>query len=152
MVIEFDDSQLTKIKEYYILNNGAISPVIELCLWYVRLCCISLCWKRDGAKGYVKRSSTIFNESNRRDGLITHSRVFHGKMRIFSFMLGMLMVLAGMSSCLGGTSSGNNTTTQTGPVKIGISLSLTGHASGDGPSLKQAYQLWPDYINHKGLT
>lgn len=82
--------------------------------------------------------------------MITHSRVFHGKMRIFSFMLGMLMVLAGMSSCLGGTSSGNNTITQAGPVKIGISLSLTGDASGDGQSLKQGYQLWQAYINQKG--
>jgi branched-chain amino acid transport system substrate-binding protein len=35
-------------------------------------------------------------------------------------------------------------------VKVGISLSLTGDASGDGQSLKQGYQLWQDYINSKG--
>jgi len=35
-------------------------------------------------------------------------------------------------------------------LTIGISLSLTGDASGDGQSLRQGYELWQDYINAKG--
>lgn len=85
--------------------------------------------------------------SQRRNGLVRRSTLFSEKMRFFSSMLGMLIVLVGLSSCI---SSGNSTTSQTGPVKIGISLSLTGDASGDGQSLKQGYQLWQDYINNKG--
>ncbi len=49
------------------------------------------------------------------------------------------------------TNGGNTTpSTQAGPLKVGISLSLTGDASGDGQSLKQGYELWQDYINQKG--
>jgi branched-chain amino acid transport system substrate-binding protein len=77
--------------------------------------------------------------------------LFSGKNSFSLYLLSILMVL-GLSSCgIFGSSSGNTTTpTQTGPVKIGISLSLTGDASGDGKSLRQGYQLWQDYINQKG--
>lgn len=59
----------------------------------------------------------------------------------------MLLLSACVQTNGGGT---NSTTTPTGPVKVGISLSLTGDASGDGKSLRQGYQLWQDYINQKG--
>ena len=50
------------------------------------------------------------------------------------------------------TSGSTTTTTQTGPVKIGVSVSLTGDASADGQAIKQGYQVWADYVNsHGGL-
>lgn len=55
-----------------------------------------------------------------------------------------------LSACVQNTNSNNGNITPSGPIKIGISLSLTGDASGDGQSLKQGYQLWQDYINQKG--
>lgn len=68
----------------------------------------------------------------------------------FSLSLFSIIMVLGLSSCgVFGNSSGNNTS-QAGPVSIGISLSLTGDASGDGQSLQQGYKLWQDYINQKG--
>ena len=64
------------------------------------------------------------------------------------FSLIFLPFLMLLSSCV--QQSNTAPTTNSGPVKIGISLSLTGDASGDGQSLKQGYQLWQDYINKKG--
>jgi branched-chain amino acid transport system substrate-binding protein len=50
------------------------------------------------------------------------------------------------------TGGGTTTTTQTGPVRIGVSLSLTGDNSADGQAIQQGYQLWVDYVNsHGGL-
>ncbi len=75
--------------------------------------------------------------------------LFLGKMKFPLSLLSTMIVLA-LSSCgIFGNSSGNNNA-QAGPVTIGISLSLTGDASGDGQSLKQGYELWQDYINKKG--
>jgi branched-chain amino acid transport system substrate-binding protein len=81
--------------------------------------------------------------------LIRHLSSEKGKISLSLFSIAMILVL---SSCgIFGNSSGNTTsTTSTGPISIGISLSLTGDASGDGQSLKQGYQLWQDYINQKG--
>ncbi|MDQ2885919.1 MAG: amino acid ABC transporter substrate-binding protein [Chloroflexota bacterium] len=64
------------------------------------------------------------------------------------FSLVCLPFLLLLSACV--QQSDTTPTTTSGPVKIGISLSLTGDASGDGQSLQQGYQLWQDYINKKG--
>jgi len=61
-----------------------------------------------------------------------------------------IFIMLLLSACLQNNGGGTTPATQTGPMKIGISLSLTGDASGDGQSLKQGYQLWQDYINQKG--
>lgn len=38
------------------------------------------------------------------------------------------------------------------PIKVGVSLSLTGDSSADGQATKQGYQVWQDYVNsHGGL-
>jgi branched-chain amino acid transport system substrate-binding protein len=68
--------------------------------------------------------------------------------RIFSF-LGILASLAlTVSAC--GTSTGP--AANKGPIKIGISLSLSGDFSTDGEGFQQGYQLWADYTNsHGGL-
>ena len=56
-----------------------------------------------------------------------------------------------LSSCAQ-TNGSTTTTTQTGPVKIGMSLSLTGDNSADGQALQQGYQFWAAYVNsHGGL-
>ncbi len=67
--------------------------------------------------------------------------------RVFSF-LGILACLAmTLAACSvgGGGSSGT-----TAPIKIGISLSLSGDFSADGKAFQQGYQLWADDINAKG--
>jgi len=58
------------------------------------------------------------------------------------------MALTGLSACA--QNGGSNTTQISGPVKIGISLSLTGDSSADGQAMKQGYQLWQDYVNQHG--
>ena len=42
------------------------------------------------------------------------------------------------------------TATQAPPIKIGISLSLSGDFSADGQGFKQGYQLWADTVNKNG--
>ncbi len=41
-------------------------------------------------------------------------------------------------------------TTAQGPIKIGISLSLSGDFSADGQAFQQGYQLWADTVNKNG--
>ncbi len=59
-----------------------------------------------------------------------------------------IMVLA-YSSCnqQGNTPNGNQSQT---PIKIGISLALSGDFAADGKAMKQGYQLWADNINQRG--
>lgn len=68
--------------------------------------------------------------------------------RIFS-SLGILACLAlTLSAC--GTATGP--AANKGPIKIGVSLSLSGDFSTDGEGFQQGYQLWADYTNaHGGL-
>lgn len=75
--------------------------------------------------------------------------VFTGKRGLFSLLLNVMIVSCLLSACANGTST---TTTQTGPVTIGVSVSLTGDASADGQAMSQGYQVWADYVNsHGGL-
>ncbi|WIG61898.1 MAG: ABC transporter, substrate-binding protein (cluster 4, leucine/isoleucine/valine/benzoate) [Ktedonobacterales bacterium] len=58
------------------------------------------------------------------------------------------VILATLAAC--GTSGGS--TTSSGPIKIGFTVSLTGDFSDDGKAVEQGYQLWADTINaHGGL-
>ncbi|HEX6796882.1 MAG TPA: amino acid ABC transporter substrate-binding protein [Ktedonobacterales bacterium] len=60
--------------------------------------------------------------------------------------IGMLsLVLAGLAGCGGGATSTNTT-----PIKIGFTVSLTGDFSADGLAFKQGYQLWANDVNAKG--
>ncbi len=67
--------------------------------------------------------------------------------RVFSFfsILACLAMTLAACSVGGGGSSGT-----TAPIKIGISLSLSGDFSADGKAFQQGYQLWADDINAKG--
>src|SRR5712691_6235152 len=54
----------------------------------------------------------------------------------------------------GGSPSGTTaiTSQHSGPIKIGISLSLSGDFVADGVAFQQGYQLWADDVNsHGGL-
>src|SRR6202035_2081625 len=52
------------------------------------------------------------------------------------------------SSACSSSSTGKAPTS--GPIKIGISLSLTGDFSADGKAFQQGYQLWANAINASG--
>jgi branched-chain amino acid transport system substrate-binding protein len=59
---------------------------------------------------------------------------------------GMLgVILMGLAAC-----GQQTTTTPSGPITIGISLSLSGDFSADGMAFQQGYQLWADDINRSG--
>src|SRR6266571_5607615 len=62
----------------------------------------------------------------------------------------LILALLVLSACGG---SGSSTTTgnqPTTPIKIGISLSLSGDCSADGKAFQQGYQLWADTVNSHG--
>ncbi len=73
-----------------------------------------------------------------------------GNSKFLSIILGIVMVLGGLSACAQNSSNNNSTTTQNGPVTIGVSVSLTGDASADGQAIEQGYQVWADYVNSNG--
>src|SRR3982074_3640593 len=53
-----------------------------------------------------------------------------------------------LTACGGGTA--NATPSPGTPIKIGVSVSLTGDFSSDGPALRKGYDLWADDVNKKG--
>ena len=62
------------------------------------------------------------------------------------YVIGALsMVLMGLAAC--GQSSNN---TPSGPINIGISLSLSGDFSADGQAFQQGYKLWANDVNKAG--
>ncbi len=71
----------------------------------------------------------------------------------FMSMIGVFMVaLFVLSACGGGPTGTSPTPTSQpqGPIKIGISLSLSGDFSADGKAFQQGYQLWADTVNKNG--
>ncbi len=76
--------------------------------------------------------------------------LFPGKAKLSLGLFSIITALIFSSCGIFGNSSGNNVSQTAGPISVGISLSLTGDASGDGQSLQQGYKLWQDYINQKG--
>lgn len=68
---------------------------------------------------------------------------------IFSFMVSLVIILAGVSACSQGSSSGP-TFTNPNPITIGISLPLTKDFASDGLATEQGYQLWADMLNNAG--
>jgi branched-chain amino acid transport system substrate-binding protein len=69
-------------------------------------------------------------------------------LRNLLYVVGALsLVVMGLAAC-GQTT--NNTPAPSGPITIGISLSLSGDFSADGLAFQQGYQLWADDINKSG--
>lgn len=68
--------------------------------------------------------------------------------------LGVLMVvmfiLSACSSGGSGSTPASGTSQPTTPIKIGMSLSLSGDFSADGKAFQQGYQLWADTVNKNG--
>ena len=71
---------------------------------------------------------------------------------IHIFFVGAVILLL-LSACVTGNSSSNSSTTiPAGPIKIGVSLSLTGDDSADGQATQQGYNVWAAFVNgHGGL-
>jgi branched-chain amino acid transport system substrate-binding protein len=74
-----------------------------------------------------------------------------------NFLLGgVLICMLLLSACVTSNSSSNSNssvnTIPAGPIKIGVSLSLTGDDSADGQATQQGYNVWAAYVNsHGGL-
>lgn len=67
--------------------------------------------------------------------------------RGFSVLALLCVTLLIVTACgTGSTSTAKNT----GPIKIGISLSLSGDFAADGQAFQQGYQLWADKVNAEG--
>src|SRR5258706_765317 len=68
--------------------------------------------------------------------------------RTLGFIAAASLLLAAFAACGPATS----TSTNTAPIKIGFTVSLTGDFSADGKAIEQGYELWRDTINaHGGL-
>src|SRR5437764_15228296 len=68
----------------------------------------------------------------------THIRVHP----FFSAFVIISMILSGLSACT--QQQSNN------PIKIGVTVPLTGEVSSDGQALKRGYNLWADAVNKRG--
>src|SRR5579883_3014178 len=69
--------------------------------------------------------------------------------RVFSSIVGLCIVLLGVSACAQDQSPGP-TFANPHPIKIGISLPLTKDFASDGQATGQGYQLWADMVNRAG--
>ena len=74
---------------------------------------------------------------------------FARKRRICASIVGLILVLVGMSACTPSRSSGP-TFTNPDPITIGISLPLTKDFASDGQATGQGYQLWAETVNNAG--
>src|SRR6266481_161182 len=71
--------------------------------------------------------------------------------RMFLKSVSVLCVaLFALSACGGSTTTGTTSNQTQPPIKIGISLSLSGDFSADGKAFQQGYQLWADTVNKNG--
>src|SRR3954452_255641 len=69
----------------------------------------------------------------------------HFTTRVLGALLGFAAAV-GLAAGCGGSSGGSSS----GPMKIGISLPLTGDFSQPGSAAKQGYQVWADTVNSQG--
>jgi branched-chain amino acid transport system substrate-binding protein len=71
------------------------------------------------------------------------------KNKFFAFGV-LFLVLAALASCGQASTSPPASSQPKTPIKIGISLSLSGDFSADGQAFEQGYQLWADMVNKNG--
>jgi branched-chain amino acid transport system substrate-binding protein len=62
----------------------------------------------------------------------------------------LIVALLVLSACGGSTTTTTNSSQTKTPIKIGISLSLSGDFSADGKAFQQGYELWRDTVNKNG--
>lgn len=65
-------------------------------------------------------------------------------------LLAAVAVAAVVSVAVAAAGTTHAATTTQGPIKIGISLSLSGDFSDPGKAVKRGYELWADYVNAHG--
>lgn len=68
----------------------------------------------------------------------------------FKSITGIFLLLFILSACASNSSSTTGTTQPTTPIKIGVSLSLSGDFSADGLAFQQGYKLWAATVNKNG--
>lgn len=66
--------------------------------------------------------------------------------KFLSTIVAVFLVSAVLSAC----GSNTNPTNNQGPIKIGVSLSLTGDFSADAQATQRGYELWADLTNKSG--
>jgi branched-chain amino acid transport system substrate-binding protein len=70
----------------------------------------------------------------------------------FPILVTLVLISALCVGCGSQPGATNTANQQTAPIKIGISLSLSGEFADDGHAFEQGYQLWADEVNaHGGL-
>src|SRR5437588_11784831 len=62
----------------------------------------------------------------------------------------LILTLLVLSACGGSNATTTSSNQSQPPIKIGISLSLSGDFSADGKAFQQGYQLWRDTVNKNG--
>jgi branched-chain amino acid transport system substrate-binding protein len=62
----------------------------------------------------------------------------------------LILTLLVLSGCGGSNTTTSSSNQPQSPIKIGISLSLSGDFSADGKAFQQGYQLWADTVNKNG--
>lgn len=94
---------------------------------------------------FLRAACIIWKEK----GVIASPNLRNGK--LLSIIIGVVMVLGGLSACAqSGNNNGTTTTQNKGPIKIGFAISMTGDFSADGKLLLQGYQLWAADVNKQG--
>ncbi len=77
------------------------------------------------------------------------------RFRMSTLALFLVIAMLLLSACITSTSSSPSSSSSTipaGPIKIGVSLSLTGDDQADGQATQQGYNVWAAYVNsHGGL-
>ena len=77
------------------------------------------------------------------------------RFRMSTLALFLVIAMLLLSACITSTSSSTSSTSSAipaGPIKIGVSLSLTGDDSADGQATQLGYNVWEAYVNsHGGL-
>src|SRR5215216_5021951 len=70
--------------------------------------------------------------------------------RLATRALGALLAFAAIVGLAAGCGGGGDSDDSSEPIKIGISLPLTGEFSQPGTAAKQGYQVWADTVNSQG--
>lgn len=78
------------------------------------------------------------------------TKVFLYMGKYLSCSVAIFLIVAGLMACsqTNAPLAGNQQNTH--PIKIGVSLSLSGDFSDDGKALQQGYELWQDAVNQRG--
>src|SRR4249920_1214826 len=105
----------------------------------------------EGDRPFRRREPLAPLWCGRREGIMSRSGVRAARIAAVTILAAAGVAACGITST--GTPSTSNNASPTGtPIRIGMSLSLTGDFSADGQASLKGYQLWRDDVNsHGGL-